>query len=239
MDTNYTSFIKDFFLEKKVISDKQFDILENDHKFIKSLSSVLNDNSLNFKFEEALQYKKSGNFNKAMLYVSEINRDHVTALRKIQHAFDSYNNREKSEVIFRNYRQFIPLEVGIENAPELMDLVLNIYNLKKQNNNTLYNSYYKLEQDIKLKNDELNILYRFDSSDLDIKNIRTELVKQLEELDLKRKDVLNDVLDVCTKFIEIENEESVKTILSILEPMVIIFLSPIITKNAEEVQVER
>lgn len=40
--------------------------------------------SLKQRVEDALSFRKQGHFDKAMLGISEVNRDQVTALRKIQ-----------------------------------------------------------------------------------------------------------------------------------------------------------
>ena len=84
---------------------------------------TLRSASLTQKLNEALRYRKSGHFNKAMLLVSEINRDHMTSVRKLQHLFDEFNGNGKREVILRKFRQFLPLEAGIENAPDALHFI--------------------------------------------------------------------------------------------------------------------
>jgi hypothetical protein len=58
-----------------------------------------------------------------MLMVSEIVRDHVTALRKIQKLFDELSGNKPKQVVFQKFRQFEPLEVGMQNAPDVFRIL--------------------------------------------------------------------------------------------------------------------
>jgi hypothetical protein len=79
--------------------------------------------SLNVKVSTAVELRKQGHFNKAMLMISEANRDQVISIRKIQNILDKVNATTIKEVVFAKYRQFFPLEIGIENGDEVIELL--------------------------------------------------------------------------------------------------------------------
>jgi len=55
------------------------------------------------KVSIALNQRKQGYFDKAMLNISEANRDQVLAIRNLQGVFDKLAGQGKTEVIFEKY----------------------------------------------------------------------------------------------------------------------------------------
>ena len=124
----------------------QNNIQSVDYKYyLKQFAESLSQHSLSFSFQEAKESRKKGNINRAMLVVSELVRDHVTALRKIQHIFDKINGADPREVIFQKFRQFDPLEVGLENAPDVLRIIDIFINSWIKNNHELRVQYLDLE----------------------------------------------------------------------------------------------
>lgn len=88
--------------------------------------AVVQSDTLGKKVNLALEQRKQGHFDKAMLHMSEANRDQVLAIRAIQAIFDDINGATKTEVIFEKYRQFPPFQIGITNGENVLQLLNDI-----------------------------------------------------------------------------------------------------------------
>ena len=108
-----------------VLDGRNSDLAGNAYRinaFLKSLSQP----SLSFVFYQAKEFRRKGDFSKAMLKVSELVRDHVTALRNIQLIFDRVNGEEPRNVVLKQFGQVEPLEVRLKNAPHVLRVVEEI-----------------------------------------------------------------------------------------------------------------
>jgi hypothetical protein len=76
--------------------------------------------SLSLRLEEAKDSRQRGDFNAAVAAVSNIAKDHVKSLREIQCFFDELAGREKTFVILGKFKQTFPLELGIDNGPDVL-----------------------------------------------------------------------------------------------------------------------
>jgi hypothetical protein len=81
------------------------------------------DKSLSLRLDEAKDSRQKGNFNAAVAAVSNIAKDHVKSLREIQGFFDELAGREKVFVILSKFKQTFPLELGIDNGPDVLKCV--------------------------------------------------------------------------------------------------------------------
>ena len=114
----------------KLIEDRIHQYLDTGSKLADELESavqrfcdLIEAPSLNVKVNSAVVLRNQGHFNNAMLMISEANRDQVIAIRKIQRIIDEVNATDIKEVAFSRYRQFLPLEIGIENGEEVIELL--------------------------------------------------------------------------------------------------------------------
>ena len=94
----------------------------NDEVF-QSLIEVVQAETLGKKVAIALNQKSQGHFDKAMLNISEANRDQVLSIREIQSIVDEVNDNIKTEVVFEKYRQFYPFQIGLTNGGDVLDLL--------------------------------------------------------------------------------------------------------------------
>jgi hypothetical protein len=96
---------------------------------VQDLVNVLQKKTLGNKVGEAINQRKQGHFDKAMLNISEANRDQVLSIRTIQSIIDKIKGVSKTEIIFEKYRQFYPFQIGLTNGKDVLEL-LNLLKLE-------------------------------------------------------------------------------------------------------------
>ena len=94
-----------------------------DESIVYDFLKVINNETLGRKVSIALNQRQQGNFDKAMLNITEANRDQVLAVREIQSILDELTGRSKSEVVFEKYRQILPFQIGITNGEQVLNLL--------------------------------------------------------------------------------------------------------------------
>jgi hypothetical protein len=109
-----------------VVLDSRDPDLAGSAYHIRAFLKYLSQPSLSFVFYQAKEFRRKGDFNKAMLKVSELVRDHVTALRNIQLIFDRISGEEPRSVVLKQFGQVEPLEVRLKNAPRVLRNVRDI-----------------------------------------------------------------------------------------------------------------
>ena len=102
---------------------KKNGILEVEKILIEELIEVVQKDTLGFKVATALNQRKQGQFDKAMLNISEANRDQVLSIRAIQFIIDKIKSTSKTEVMFEKFRQFFPLQIGLKNGKDVLELL--------------------------------------------------------------------------------------------------------------------
>jgi hypothetical protein len=106
---------------KPVLEQNGF--VDLDESLFHDLNNVLIEKTLGNKVATALKDKKQGQFDKAMLKISEANRDQILSVREIQTILDKSEGHAKTEVIFEKYRQFYPFQIGLTNGEEVLELL--------------------------------------------------------------------------------------------------------------------
>jgi len=114
---------------EKMYSESEFVNLEmtkcnksSVHDFLNSLNNA----TLGRKVAIAINLKKQGHFNKSILNITEVNRDQILAIREIQRILDKLESQKKTEVIFERFRQILPLQIGLRNGEEVLNLLNQI-----------------------------------------------------------------------------------------------------------------
>ncbi len=120
-----------------MIQDENFNlevILENngfsklEKSLVQELNKVVREGTLGYKVKTAITQKKQGHFDKAMLNISEVNRDQVLSIRQIQSILDDINGGSRTEIILEKYRQIFPLQIGLTNGEDVLELLSLIEN---------------------------------------------------------------------------------------------------------------
>jgi hypothetical protein len=93
-----------------------------------NLLNVVQAETLGNKVAIAINQRSQGNFDKAMLNISEANRDQVLSIRAIQTIIDDANGNSQTEVVFERYRQFYPFQIGLTHGEDILELLSLIKN---------------------------------------------------------------------------------------------------------------
>ena len=212
------------------------------NKIVKSLESE----SLAFKLYEAKECRQKGNFNKAMLMVSEIVRDHIISLRSIQNIIDATHKRAERKVIFEKFRQWEPFEVGLANGPDVIMIVDKFITPWAKENYQLIEALLELEKKINYENKKLVVLNRINNTSGSTPEVE-EQVKKISELS-QRQEALRFKLAVeiigLTEKIQMVMAPDLadygkdRLLMQLPIHLGTIMLSPIITKSAESVEAE-
>jgi DNA relaxase NicK len=67
----------------------------------------------------------------AVLHITEADREQVTAIQKVQDVLDKLGNWNRTEIVFKIFRQIMPLQIGISSGKDvlkLLDVIGNIFN---------------------------------------------------------------------------------------------------------------
>ena len=95
-------------------------------EIFQKLLEVVQAETLGNKVARAHNQRSQGHFDKAMLNISEANRDQVLSIRKIQLIIDKTKGTPKTEVIFEKYRPFYPFQIGLANGEDVLELMRSI-----------------------------------------------------------------------------------------------------------------
>jgi len=92
-------------------------------ELFQNLLDVVQAETLGKKVAIALNQRSQGHFDKAMLNISEANRDQVLSIREIQAIIDRAKGKLKTEVVFEKYRQFYPFQIGLTHGEDVLELL--------------------------------------------------------------------------------------------------------------------
>ena len=90
---------------------------------LQNLLDVVQAETLGKKVAIAINQRSQGHFDKAMLNISEANRDQVLSIREIQAIIDRAKGKLKTEVVFEKYRQFYPFQIGLTHGEDVLELL--------------------------------------------------------------------------------------------------------------------
>ncbi len=96
---------------------------ECNQTLVRALLNVINHDTLGRRVSIALNQRKQGHFDKAMLNISEANRDQVLAIREIQTILDTTKGQGKTTVIFEKFHQKAPFQIGLTQGDGVLDLL--------------------------------------------------------------------------------------------------------------------
>lgn len=102
------------------------DLSNCDGLLVRDFLQNVNNETLGRKVYEAINQKEKGHFDKAMLSISEANRDQVLAIREIQGILDKQDGRAKTEVVFEKFRQTLPFQIGLANGEKFLEWLFEI-----------------------------------------------------------------------------------------------------------------
>ena len=207
------------------------------HTFLKSLSQP----SLSFVFCQAKEFRRKGDFNKAMLKVSELVRDHVTALRNIQLIFDRISGEEPRSVVLKQFGQVEPLEVRLKNAPHVLRVVEEVVGPWRERHSAVLSEYLTGERQADLEQEKYELLERlsptqvspaeFTEQEERCKNIADRQEELRYQMSTMIVDLAQHVInELAADLIE---PDRAKHLVALLGPLATVVLSDVITKRAD------
>jgi len=203
--------------------------------------------SLSLRLEEAKELRQKGNFNAAVAVVTNLAKDHVKSLREIQGFFDELAGREKSFVILSKFKQTFPLELGIDNGPDVLECVATCVGPWKEQQGM--NLHYLMESERKYycEQQKLQVFERVYAGEEEAQ----ELKEQAAELERARRDLheLKTQLGIGllalarnflteNKALASDDRDFVERLLRVAAPLTVVTLSALLTRAAAEVDVE-
>jgi hypothetical protein len=207
------------------------------HGFLKSLSQP----SLSFVFYQAKEFRRKGDFNKAMLKVSELVRDHVTALRNIQLIFDRISGEEPRSVVLKQFGQVEPLEVRLKNAPHVLWVVEEVVGPWRDRHLPELSEYLTGEREVDLEQEKYELLERLSPAQVSSEEFTEQeeryksVVDRQEELRYQMATLIVDLAqhvinDMAADLIEPDRSAHLAALLG---PLATVVLSDVVTKRAD------
>jgi hypothetical protein len=207
------------------------------HAFLTSLSQP----SLSFVLYQAKEFRRKGDFNKAMLKVSELVRDHVMALRNIQLIFDRISGEEPRNVVLKQFGQVEPLEVHLKNAPHVLRVVEEVVTPWRERHSPELSEYLAGERQVHLEQEKYELLERLSPAQVSSEEFTEQeeryksVIDRQEEL---RYQMVTMIVDLAQHIIndmaaELIEPDRAKHLAALLSPLTTIALSDVVTKRAD------
>jgi len=219
-------------------------INDDNKSAVQKFCELIEAPSLNLKVNDAVLLRNQGHFNKAMLNISEVNRDQVISIRKIQRILDEANATDLKEVAFAKYRQFFPLEIGIENGDEVIKLLDEKLVGEDAEMLEIKGTIHSLELQKEAESERLSFFESRFGNGKGAGEIN-EMRENLKSIDAKVSKLKGTVLrrifrivdEVLTEKPNLVDKD--KKFLKLSLNIFFVFLSPIATKYADLVDVEK
>jgi hypothetical protein len=203
--------------------------------------------SLSLRLEEAKDFRQKGNFNAAVAAVTNLAKDHVKSLREIQDFFDELAGRKKVFVILSKFKQTFPLELGIDNGPDVLECLETCLGPWKEQQGM--NLHYLMESERRYYSEQqkLHVFERVYAGEEDAQ----ELKEQAAELERVQRDLceLKTQLGISLlvlgrsyltekKALASDERDFVARLLRVAAPLTVVALSALLTKAGAEVDVD-
>jgi len=198
---------------------------------------LINKETLAGKVSRSLSQRKQGHFDRAMLSISEVNRDHVLAIREAQEILDKLKNRDKTEIAFEKYRQFFPFQIGITNGDEILNLLTHIKLLFNDEFPSIVNNLHDNEMKVGLLNDELDFFEkRMEglATQKELDALRNNISILVKDIQLAKKLIINNIVNGIS---EKEFLTSFNDMLGLVKCIYLIMTSSVETLDANLVYV--
>lgn len=203
--------------------------------------------SLSLRLEEAKDSRQRGDFNAAVAAVSNIAKDHVKSLREIQCFFDELAGREKTFVILGKFKQTFPLELGIDNGPDVLKCLETCLGPWKEQQGMNLHHLIESERKYYYEQQKLQVFERVYAGE----GGAQELKEQAAELEGARRDLLEmktqlgiGLLELGRRFLTEKEDHSsverdfVERLLRLAAPLTVVTLSALLTGASAEVDVD-
>ena len=194
------------------------------------------------KVRSAVTFRQQGHFNKAMLAMSEANRDQVLALRRIQSTLSGVTGKHYPMVVFEKFRQQPPFEIGIADGEVVFEILDRLGAQTSPALNEARAKLHDLETQIEEESAFVAFLERQSTSDGNSAELESTqaTVHDLEQtLTEMRAAILNPIFAVTKGVLDgasvRHHQDSV--FLSLAANIYVVVMSSIATKPAQRVEI--
>lgn len=223
-------------MTEKKFSESDFEKLELrkcNKSSVDHFLKVINSETLGKKVSTAISSKKQGHFNQAMLNLAEANRDQIIAIREIHGILDKLEDRNKTEIVFENFRQTLPLQIGLSNGKDVLELLERIRNNFKYNLSEKSNELHQAEEEFDVMHEEFILFQERMKGKISSKEL-DDSKEKVTQLARKMYRAKKQIADTLIEFVT----EKYKTILaddrvSLIRNIYRIITSSIETKNSK------
>jgi len=208
-----------------------------DKSLVYDFLSLINKETLAGKVSRSLGLRKQGHFDKAMLNISEVNRDQVLAIREAQEILDKLKSQEKTEIVFEKYRQTFPFQIGITNGDEILNIINQIKLLFDGGFSSIVSKLHDNEVKVGLLNDELDFFEKRMkglAAEEESDTLRNNILILVEEMQLAKKLIIDNIVNGISeqKFLTNSND-----MLGLVKCIYLIMTSSVETLDANLVDV--
>ncbi|MFC1533668.1 hypothetical protein ACFL7M_09925 [Thermodesulfobacteriota bacterium] len=205
---------------------------------VNSFLKIVNSKTLGRKVAIAVNLKKQGHFNKAVLYITEANRDQVLAIREIQTVLDKLEGREKTEVLLEKFRQIFPLQLGLTNGEEVLDLLMQIKAVYEGRFSEIISELHHNEEELDMLLEELSFFQermKEKISEKELDDIKEKVSQATGIISSTKNMIINNLIKF---FNERFNSITIDDRLCLIKNCYIIITSSIETLDAKLVEVQ-
>ena len=226
---------------KKIIENiiKKNGTTELNNELFQILLDVVQAETLGKKVAIALNQRSQGHFDKAMLNISEANRDQVLSIREIQAIIDRAKGKLKTEVVFEKYRQFYPFQIGLTHGDDVLALLNLIKSKCEFDLEEVVADLHNNEEMITPLIEELNFYetkMKGRISEDDINKLKKKVGKIEERIFDKKTSIIDSISYVVRgEFPQIEDAHK----LALVKNIFLILSSSIQTMDAKFVEVDQ
>jgi hypothetical protein len=218
---------------------KKNGVLEVEGILVQELIEVVREDTIGYKVATALNQRKQGQFDKAMLNISEANRDQILSIRAIQSIIDKIKGSSKTEVIFEKFRQFYPFQIGLKNGKDVLELLSLIRHKCGFSLEEFVADLHKNEEMFDSLQQELNF-YETRMKGRTSEDEINELKKNIENTTDRILKIKTSIVDcICGVVQANHSQNSTTDRISLVKNIYLILSSSIQTLDADLVEVEQ
>jgi hypothetical protein len=218
---------------------KKNGILEVEEILIQDLIEVVREDTIGYKVATALNQRKQGRFDKAMLIISQANRDQVLSIRAIQSIIDKIKGTSKTEVIFEKFRQFYPFQIGLKNGKDVLELLNLIRHKYCFNLEKLIADLHQKEEIFDSLQKELNF-YETRMKGRTSESENNELMKNVENTTERIFEIKTSIVDCICEVVQANHSQiSITDRIALVKNIYLILSSSIQTLDAKFVEAEQ
>ena len=206
-------------MKAKIFSESDFknlELSECDKSVINDFLKSINSETIGKIVLNALDQRKQGHFNDAVLSMTEANRDQVLAIRETQTILDKLEGRSKTTVILEKFRQTFPFQLGLTDGGQVLKLLDEIKSLFKKELPQMIVELNNNEKELDVLTEEYvffenRMADKISKNELDM--LKEKINHLTEKINSTKKLILNNIINFITeKFSSISPNDKIRLV---------------------------